>query len=332
MSSSESSETVSVLIVGAGLSGLAAARHLQDSGADVLVLDKSRGVGGRCATRRFHDRRFDHGAQFFTVREPSFARLVKEWVDTGLVREWSRGFPSADGSSPEDGHPRYCGVAGMNAVPKALAEGLPIRTNERAVRAERNNGVWTIDTESGARFHAEKLILTAPLPQSLALLPEHVLSELRSRYPSIEAVEYERCFAVLLLLDGPSAVPVPGGLQFGGPDIAWLADNTMKGLDSGPSTLTVHSTPAFAGRYLESPHDEIAQSIISQCQKWLKSGVADVQVHRWLYSKPANHVGAPCITLEDAFGLLLCGDCMQAPSRVEGAFLSGLAAADVLLK
>ncbi|MFN9939342.1 MAG: FAD-dependent oxidoreductase, partial [bacterium] len=41
-----------VVVVGAGVAGLACAGALRESGASVVVLEKSRGVGGRCATRR----------------------------------------------------------------------------------------------------------------------------------------------------------------------------------------------------------------------------------------------------------------------------------------
>jgi predicted NAD/FAD-dependent oxidoreductase len=70
---------VRVVIVGAGLAGLSAARLLRDAGHDVVVLDKGRSPGGRCATRRIGNATLDHGAQFFTVRSDEFARCVDEW-------------------------------------------------------------------------------------------------------------------------------------------------------------------------------------------------------------------------------------------------------------
>ncbi|MSO32728.1 MAG: FAD-dependent oxidoreductase, partial [Ilumatobacteraceae bacterium] len=57
-----------VVVVGAGIAGLTAARALSHAGHSVIVLDKGRSVGGRMATRRIGDATVDHGAQFFTVR------------------------------------------------------------------------------------------------------------------------------------------------------------------------------------------------------------------------------------------------------------------------
>jgi renalase len=101
------------LIIGAGIAGLAAARVLQSHGFNVAVLDKGRGVGGRLATRwsdnEAGERAFyDHGAQFFTVRDAAFQTQVNEWLARGLVKEWARGFANASGQPQYDGHPRYC--------------------------------------------------------------------------------------------------------------------------------------------------------------------------------------------------------------------------------
>ena len=110
-----------IVVVGAGLSGLTAARSLQAKGHKVVVLDKGRGLGGRMATRRISTSDgltavFDHGAQFFTVRDQQFQKLVDEWIADGIVREWCRGFVA------EDGHPRYVVNNGMTALTKHIAQ------------------------------------------------------------------------------------------------------------------------------------------------------------------------------------------------------------------
>ncbi len=98
-----------VVVVGAGLSGLLAARTVAERGHTVIVLDKGVGPGGRLATRRIGAATLDHGAQFFTVRTDEFAALVHGWRSAAVVREWCRGFGA------EDGYPRYAVRGGMNA-------------------------------------------------------------------------------------------------------------------------------------------------------------------------------------------------------------------------
>ncbi|MFM8793316.1 MAG: NAD(P)/FAD-dependent oxidoreductase, partial [Acidimicrobiales bacterium] len=131
------------VIIGAGLSGLMAARSLHDAGREVIVLDKGRGVGGRLATRRIGDARLDHGAQFFTVRSDEFRSVVDSWLADGVVREWCRGF------GEQDGHPRYVGTDGMTSIAKHLARGLDVRTSTLAFSLRREDDCWQVRTDDG---------------------------------------------------------------------------------------------------------------------------------------------------------------------------------------
>src|SRR5690348_12324630 len=101
------------VIIGAGISGLVLARSLSEAGATVVVVEKSRGYGGRMATKRVGTAVFDQGAQYFTARDPAFAKCVDGWREQGLVANW-----------PDTPHRRLVGRPSMTAVPKALAEGL----------------------------------------------------------------------------------------------------------------------------------------------------------------------------------------------------------------
>ena len=105
-----------VVIIGAGIAGLSAARVLRAEGRSVRVVDKGRGVGGRMASRRIGDARFDHGAQFFTVRSAAFAELVERASADGAAVEWTHGFDATP-----DGHARWRGSEGMTSLCKWMA-------------------------------------------------------------------------------------------------------------------------------------------------------------------------------------------------------------------
>ena len=71
------------------MSGLVCARTLLDHGFKVSVFEKGRGPGGRMSTRRTEDElQFDHGAQYFTVRDRLFRRYVESWQHDGIVAPW----------------------------------------------------------------------------------------------------------------------------------------------------------------------------------------------------------------------------------------------------
>ena len=198
----ESVET-DALIVGAGMAGLMAANALRRAGRDVVLVDKGRSVGGRLATRRVGLGRADHGAQFFTVRTPVFRAWVDRWLADGLVYEWSRGW--SDGSlatSAPDGHARYAVRGGMNSLAKRLAEGLNVRLNVRLTSVSLAGGRWQAEDETGALYQCRTLILTAPVPQSLALLDAGGVRLGSDDRTALNRIAYAPCLAGIFWLDG----------------------------------------------------------------------------------------------------------------------------------
>ncbi|MDP9411715.1 MAG: FAD-dependent oxidoreductase [Actinomycetota bacterium] len=323
----------SCIVVGAGISGLLAARELRAEGWRVTVVEKGRRVGGRMATLRLGGGNFDHGAQFFTVRGERFAGLVEGWLAAGAAEEWSRGFADAAGEYNQDGHPRYRGSGGMTSIPEYLARGLDVRTGERAVRAEPRADGWEVACEGGLRVSGAALLLTAPVPQSMELaesggheLPEEVRGRLRE-------VSYDPCLALLALLDGPAGVPEPGGMQIKGEPLDWIGDNRRKGI-SETHAITIHAGPGWSRDHFVDDEPEITRSLLSLATNRLGTDLGSLTLEtslvRWPYSWVTNSHPEPCLAVRDGPPLLFCGDAFGQP-KVEGAALSGLAAADRLL-
>ena len=317
-------QTTDVLVIGAGMAGLMAAAELQRAGRRVLVLDKGRGVGGRLASRRIDGATFDHGAQFITTRDPRFAAVLERGRQNGAMEEWCRGFTGAT-----DGHARWRGKPAMSAVAKHLAAGLDLHLETPVAALRRDGDRWRAETATGRTFTAGALVLTPPVPQSLALLDAggFVLApEMRTR---LAAIEYERCLAVMAQLDGPSRIPPPGGLAPADGPIAWIADNQLKGISAEPA-VTIHATHAFSLEHWDRDRQESGRALIGAAAEWLGAGIRTFQVHGWRYSKPMRVDEEPCVLLSQSPPLVLAGDAFAGP-RVEGAALSGWAAAEAIL-
>jgi len=330
---SDGREKRSCIVIGAGISGLLAADALQREGWTVAVLDKSRGVGGRMTTRRVGEGTFDHGAQFFTVRDNRFADLVNGWLGAGAAAEWSRGFADAEGEPNEDGHPRYRGAAGMTSIPEYLARGLDVRTGERAVRVDAHADGWQVGCESGLRLEASALVLTIPVPQALELASSGGYGLPDSARRQLEAVSYDPCLALMVLLDDPVGVPEPGGMQIKGEPLDWIGDNQRKGISEVPA-ITIHAGPEWSRAHFENDEAEVTRQLISlagdRLDTDLSRSVVESSLARWRYSWVTNAHPEPFLAASDAPPLLFCGDAFGQP-KVEGAALSGLAAADYLL-
>jgi len=323
----------SCVVVGAGISGLLAARELRTAGWRVTVLDKGRGVGGRMATRRVGDARFDHGAQFFTVREERFSALVDRWLAEGVVAEWTRGFADAEGNANPDGHPRYRGARGMTSIPKHLAENLDVRTGQRAVRVDRTTDGWTVACESGLTASGAALLLTAPVPQSLELAESgnHELPEDARR--QLQGVAYDPCLALMALLDGDSPVPEPGGVQIKGEPLDFIGDNATKKTADKPA-LTIHAGPGWSRDHFEDDEGVVTRALLALAGEWLgidlPAAATETSLARWRYSWVTSSHKEDCLVACADPPLVFCGDGFGRP-KVEGAALSGLAAADRLL-
>lgn len=76
-----------VLIIGAGIAGLAAANSLASSGLRVLLLEAQHHIGGRVLTRRIGDQVVELGAEFVHGRPPELWSLIEEAGLTVSERE-----------------------------------------------------------------------------------------------------------------------------------------------------------------------------------------------------------------------------------------------------
>ena len=310
-----------VVIVGAGIAGLMAAQSLVKNGHDVVVVDKGRSPGGRLATRRIDDATLDHGAQFFTVRDSRFESHVSEWITSGVVTEWCRGFDST--AQNNDGFPRYRGVRGMTDIAKHLAQGLDIRFNTLAFSIVRGTtSKWQVNIDDGSALPADAIIVTCPLPQTYALL---VTADIELP-ESMRRTEYDRTICLLAVLDQSSAVASPGGLQNPDETFSFIADNAIKGI-SAAVALTLHANPQFSLDHWDDQLEDVHQLLLQRAKPWIGDAtVKTSQIKKWRLATPLT-IWPERYWANDM--IVLAGDAFGGP-KIEGAALSGLAAANYL--
>ncbi len=321
-------EHTDIAIIGAGLAGLSAASLLKRSGRKVTVIDKGRGLGGRLAGRRIGDARFDHGAQFMTTRDPQFIHQANQWISAGVAEEWYSSFPGAPNS-----HARYRGVPGMTAIAKHLAAGIDVKLATRVTAVGQEGDSWIVQMDNGQFVQSEALIITAPVPQSLELLSTSGIILHPNTLARLARIRYESCIAVMAILDQPSKIPPPGALVINQGSIAWIADNQQKGVSPVPA-VTIHASGNFSAEHFERDRQQVGREMIAAADPYLDAKIIDFQVHGWRYSKPTVIDESRCVLGSRSTSLpllIFAGDAFGGP-RVEGAFLSGQAAADALLK
>jgi renalase len=318
----------SCAIIGAGLSGLVTARTLKEAGVDVTVFEKEEKVGGRMRTRLLDGGVFDHGAQFFTVRDDRFEKMVRDWVSAGVAEVWTRGFADASGEKQEDGYPRYRGTKGMISVAEYLARGLDVRTGTEITHISANPQGWEVIAGKLAHL-ANALVLAIPAPSALKLIDNNGVGLPATARRALEGIAYDPCIAVMVLLDGPGSVPEPGGVQIGEDPLFWIADNRKKGISEVPA-VTIHAGPDFSRDHAHTDDTTVAHLLLEEAQYYVGTDVKTTAVYRWKHSWVTDTHEEPFVFVEGPPPLVFCGDAYAGP-KVEGAVLSGLATAEKLL-
>lgn len=320
------SPTHPILILGAGMAGLSAARELTAHGFPVHLVEKSKGLGGRMATRRFAGGTHDTGAQYISARTPEFQNVLGQAAETGAVKVWAHGF-SMQHEPPMIGHPRYCGTSGMTSLPKYMAEGLEINQGWEVASIEKTpEGFWLLKDSTGQQLLGSALVITAPAPQALNLLSPIEAHLLPEAFQDLRQVQYDPCIAVALSLDHPTAVPPPGAMFVTKGKLRWIADNQQKGISETPS-LTLHASAEFSRENYDKSDEELIEQLVTDAQEFLNRGsIVESQVRRWRFSQPSVTCEKPFVVASTTPPLVVAGDSMLE-SKVEGAFQSGLQAA-----
>jgi hypothetical protein len=216
----------------------------------------------------------------------------------------------------------------MTGIPKHLGADLELKLSTRVASVARTGaGNWPVEltTADGEVLAARSVILTPPVPQTIALLEAGGVSVEGSNH-RLDTMTYDQCL-VLLAIEPAVELPSPGAVQRPSSRIDWIADNGAKGVSAVPGAVTVHFAPDFSSRYYDAPDDQVADAMRAEVRALLPFAPEQYQVKRWRYSKPRRPLNVGAVALPGAPEIILAGDAFSG-ARVEGAFLSGAAAAE----
>jgi renalase len=325
-----------VIIVGAGICGLMAANKLAEAGARVRVLEKDQQVGGRMATRDLGPGRGDIGTQFFTVHTPAFREWVQRWLDEEIVFMWSQGF--SDGSllllPSLNNYPHYAVHKGMRALPEHLAKPLKNVHAGSAVRAVTlDEDRWVVQCADEVSYSSTTLLMTAPVPVSLKLLAAGGTELTELDFNTLSGLTYAASLSGIFWLDGVVSLPQPGAVQRHNTNMIWIGNNRQKGISPEATVITVQASAQQSARLWEAPERRILEAMFHTLQPFLSDdlSVRESYLERWRYARPITTHKARCLVAAGGIPVVFAGDAFQGP-RVEGAVLSGMAAADALLR
>ena len=332
-------------VVGAGIAGIVCARTLHQAGYRVAVFEKEAEPGGRMATCSTSFGTFDHGAQYFTVREPRFARALQ--TATGTCKPWSANsvrLLDAQGRAADPGSPtreaHWVGVPGMSSLlthwARPLAQQQLIETATAIVHLQGDAlhpQQWQLhglrrDGTQQVFSGFDAVLMATPSNPARLLLQTAPLAEPLVR--QIDAVEVAPCWSLMLafpqaMQPGLSALsPQWNAARSTHHRIAWLARESSKPGRAAVERWTVHASTAWSQEHLEDDSMRVQAKLLKAFSEitGIRAEPAYIQSHRWRQAKTTRALGRTHLW-DAATGLGACGDwCLG--HRVEDAFISGL--------
>ncbi|MGB7433564.1 MAG: FAD-dependent oxidoreductase [Ahrensia sp.] len=305
-------------IIGAGLAGATAARHLSDAGHAVCVLEKSGGTGGRLSTRRSDVGLFDHGAQYLSAKGEAFEAFLSEMEKAGAAARWSP-------QGQDRPQPWYRGMPGMSGLVKPLLAGIDVRNRQTANAVQLGENGVSVSTQEGETFAFDRLLVCCPTPQAKALV-----GALDHCFDALDTVVYAPCWTAMLAFERTvqSAPDVLRGDHE--KPLGWLTRESAKRGADGYDCFTMQAGMAWSAEHLERDKDDIAAEMAGFFCDYFKTDIACVSAaaHRWRYAAVTQSVGTPFLSGCNHH-IIVAGDGLLG-GRAEAAFDSGLAAAEFL--
>ncbi|MBB3103352.1 NAD(P)/FAD-dependent oxidoreductase [Azomonas macrocytogenes] len=323
--------SVFVAIIGTGMAGLTAARALDKAGIAVQLFDKSRGSGGRMASKRSEIGTLDMGTQYFTARDRNFRTAIREWQEQGWVAEWKPNlYQAREGvlSASPDEQERWVGIPHTSAITRGLLGDLPVTFSCRITEVFHGPTHWTLQDASGQGHGPfSHVIIATPAPQASALLAAVPVLASTATSATMDPV-----WSVALGFEKPLPTEVQGCFVQDGP-LEWIErDRGKPGRDNRLDTWGLQASSNWTRKNLDLPKEAVIEQLYGVFAELIGCTVpapAFALAHRWLYGRPAQpHEWG--VLGNAGLGVYACGDwCLSG--RVEGAWLSGSEAARRLL-
>lgn len=316
---------IKVAIIGAGLAGLTAASELKNK-ANVTVFDKSRGVGGRLATRYADPYKFDHGAQYFTAKTDAFKAFIKPLEQKGFIARWDANFVEFDNGAIvqerqwDANFPHYVGVPKMNEIGKHLAQDIDVRLGTQITAVEKRNNKWLLkDSDENEYPNFDWVIVATPSHQAVNILPQNFEYK-----EAVGNIKMQGCFTLMLGLSEPLDLAWEAAL-IKNSSLSWVSVNSSKPNRNKGYSLVVHSSNNWADENIEADKTWVEKQMLTELSVLLKQDIQPKLIHnvlhRWRYANVVKQDTKEYL-IDDTNKIAVCGDWL-VQGRVEAAFTSG---------
>ena len=328
-------------IIGAGIAGLTAGRLLAKAGHEVTILEKSRGFGGRMATRyagKDKTKKFDHGVSYFRAGSPEFKQFTAELLENNLIKIWGEDISFYDGENLIDRNPNpgasasFTAVNGMNSIGKYLSRWVDVKTETLVGgltyfgKNRSRKRTWMINLTSRDTFEADAVIIALPAPQAYGLLSTTVdETNTLKMIRVIDDIDYKPCYS-LMLGYGNQEVPEWQGIICQNSRLEFISNESSKRKNGQECSLVLHASESFSRKHRNSSSDLIIKEMLEELAVitggWSLSPEWH-QLHFWKFSRAKTVLEQSYLEHEDPEApLALIGDYFGG-NTVDHAYSSG---------
>jgi renalase len=312
-----------IAIIGAGISGMNCAYQLSKF-ADVTVFEKSRGYGGRMATKSIGEFQFDYGAQFFTAKTKIFQEFLDSFQGKGVIQPWKANFVEINNGQIQknrewnENHKHYVGTPKMTSLCRYLGRNLNVELNTKINKLVKLNHKWEIISDESCFGTFDWLIITIPPQQAIEILPASFFNDKEQ----INSYKMQPCFSLMigvknsLQLDWNAAI-VKNSI------LSWISIDNTKPLRNLKYSIVALSTNKWARENIEKEVEDIKNSLLLELEKIIEQNIYDpinIDIHRWRYANIEKQYGVKYI-IDYGNRLGICGDWLIS-GTIESAFLS----------
>ena len=325
--------TKNIAVIGAGLSGITFASMIKEK-SNIKIFEKSKGVGGRMSTRKDLPFIFDHGAQFFEIKNTAFMNFVSELFTKKIIRPWNFKLAYFEKNNLkkikilQNKDNFFVGVPNMDSIVKYLSKDQNVILETKIERTEKLKDKWYLyDQKKKTHGPYDWVILTLPAQQSLELITKKI-----SFYSQIKKIKMIGCFSLMIGMKKSLNLNYDAALIQNN-DIRWLAVNNSKPCRFGGQSLLINSSFQYTAKNVNSPRNKVMQHLLSAASNLISYELSNsifIKLHKWRYVEAITSPDENYF-IDHNEKIAVCGDWL-INSRVEGAFLSANELSKEILK
>ena len=354
----------SIGIIGAGIAGLSCAKTLEQAGYHVEIFDKGRNLSGRMATRRNNLSEFDHGAQYFTVKNPDFRQEVDRWIGADVAKLWSPKMAVLDNlkekeipakanqfsswvntgigklkslktsifstDNTDTSVERFVGVPKMTTPATFISRGLSVKketTIDSIFIRPQSYPRWSLKSKEIGLIEGNFNIIIAAMPAPQAA---ELFKEISPKLTEIsQSVKMPGSWAVMLNFEEKVNLDFDSAFINGGP-LRWIARNNSKPERGVTEAWVLHATSEWSESRLDISREEATELLINEFVALGGSLPKQSQAHLWRYAEAAQPLHTT-FAWDAENNLGICSDWLNS-GRVEGAWLSGKRLAEFIIQ